>query len=237
MAITDGETVVPLLPSQDHKRAFDGDRGPNTGGMGAYTPVPILPPDIAHTVVETIIRPAIEAVRDLGIPYRGVLYAGVMVTADGPKCIEFNCRFGDPEAQAVLPMLASDLVPLLTSVSDCTLDQVEARWREGAAVCVVAASGGYPEAFDPGKNIRSLIGKPISGLERAAQSEGCLVFHAGTRLQDGQVVSDGGRVLTLTGLGASLSEAAARAYAGLSHVQFDGIHYRRDIAVRALQPQ
>src|SRR5579871_915619 len=204
MAITDGDAVVPLMPSQDHKRVYDGDQGPNTGGMGAYAPVPILPPDTVSVVVEKVLRPAIAAIRDFGIPYRGVLYAGIMVTADGPKCIEFNCRLGDPETQVVLPLLESDLVPLLQAVVDGALEQAEVKWRSDSAVCVVAASEGYPEAFDPGKDTSNLIGRPIQGLEEAAHTEGCYVFHSGTRQAEGQIVSEGGRVLTVTGLGSDL---------------------------------
>jgi len=231
MAITDGETIVPLVPSQDHKRIGDGDTGPNTGGMGAYAPVPIIPSDTANIAVERILRPAIRAVRELGIPYRGVLYAGIMVTAEGPKCIEFNCRLGDPETQAVLPLLSSDLVPLLLGVTDCTLDKQEVRWRGGASATIVAASGGYPGAYE--------TGKPISGLDTFPKPESdqdnCLVFHAGTRLENGQVVTDGGRVLSTTGLGEDLKTALARAYEGMSRLHFDGITYRHDIAARALQ--
>ena len=228
MAITDGEAVVPLVPSQDYKRVFDEDLGPNTGGMGAYSPVPVVPPDTAQQAVETILKPAIAAIRDLGIPYRGVLYAGIMVTEQGLKAIEFNCRLGDPETQAVLPRLESDLVPLLQSVTDCTLDKTELRWRPGGAVCVVAASGGYPGEFD--------TGKVITGVEQAEQLEDCLVFQAGTRAADGQLLTDGGRVLSVTGLGDTLAAAAERAYAGMSHIHFDGMHYRHDIAARALHP-
>ncbi len=227
MAITDGDAIVPLLPSQDHKRILDGDRGPNTGGMGAYSPVPIVTADFTHEVVNTIIAPAVEAIRDLGIPYRGVLYAGIMVTEQGPKCIEFNCRFGDPEIQAVLPLMESDLVPILQGVVDCTLEHAEISWRAGAAVCVVAASSGYPGSYE--------TGKPITGLEGAAQLKDCLVFHAGTRIEAGRIVTDGGRVLNVTGLGSDVREAADRAYEGLSHIHFEGIHYRRDIAAHAIK--
>ena len=227
MALTDGNAIIPLVPSQDHKRAFDGDLGPNTGGMGAYSPVPILPPDVVQTALEQIVRPAIHAIGALGIPYRGVLYAGIMVTSEGLKTIEFNCRLGDPETQAVLPLLESDLVPLLMGVADCSLHEHAAQWRSDASVCVVAASGGYPGDFE--------TGKPISGLEQAAQTEGCLIFHAGSRLANGAVVTDGGRVLSVTGLGADVQTAANRAYAGLGCLHFDGIHYRRDIAAHTLQ--
>ena len=226
MAITDGDTIVPLVPSQDHKRIGEGDTGPNTGGMGAYAPVPTIPPDTASIALERILRPAIRAVRELGIPYRGVLYAGIIVTAEGPKCIEFNCRLGDPETQTVLPLLASDLVPLLLGVTDCTLEKQEVRWRGGASATVVAASGGYPDDYD--------TGKPIHGLASLAEQENCLVFHAGTRLADGEVVTDGGRVLSVTGLAEDLGTAVARAYEGMARLNFDGITYRRDIAARAL---
>ena len=227
MAITDGDTLIPLVPSQDHKRAFDGDLGPNTGGMGAYSPVPVLPPNVVSEAIERILRPAVKTIGAMGIPYRGILYAGVMVTPQGLSTIEFNCRLGDPETQVVLPLLDSDLVPLLQGVAECNLEEKEARWRSYASVCVVAASGGYPGAYE--------TGKPITGLEAASESEGCLVFHAGTRHENGQVVTDGGRVLSVTGLGEDVQTAVDRAYAGLSHIHFDGIQYRRDIASHSLK--
>jgi phosphoribosylamine---glycine ligase len=227
MAITDGRTVLPLLPAQDHKRVFDEDQGANTGGMGAYAPVPILPPDVVVQTVEKILTPAIAAIRNFGIPYRGVLYAGIMVTPQGIKTIEFNCRFGDPETQTVLPLLESDLVPLLLASIDGTLDEQTAKWRNASSVCVVAASGGYPDAFEKGK--------PISGLEQAASERDCLVFHSGTSAHHDQVLTDGGRVLSVTGLGATLLDAAAAAYNGMGHLEFDGIHYRRDIAAHSLR--
>jgi len=237
MAITDGDIIVPLLPSQDHKRINDGDMGPNTGGMGAYCPVPVLPPDTVQLAVDLIIRPAVRAIRDLGIPYRGFIYAGIMVTADGLKCIEFNCRLGDPETQAILPMLESDLIPLLLGVVEGTLDQAEVRWRGGSAVCVVASSEGYPDAFDPGNDTRALLGRPISGLESAADRDDCVVFHSGTHLNSatGEVVTSGGRVLTVTGLGDDLLSAAGQAYLCMDHIQFQGMHYRKDIAARSLR--
>lgn len=229
MAITDGRTVIPLLPSQDHKRIFDGDQGANTGGMGAYAPVPVLPADVVAQTVEKILTPAIAAIRNFGIPYRGVLYAGIMMTAQGIKTIEFNCRFGDPETQAVLPLLESDLVPLLLASIDGTLDQQTIKWRTGSAVCVVAASGGYPGDFEKGK--------PITGLEQAASERSCLVFHSGTRAHDGHTLTDGGRVLAVTGMGATLLDATAAAYNGIGHLNFDGIHYRNDIAAHSLTMQ
>jgi phosphoribosylamine--glycine ligase len=226
MAFTDGTTLVPLIASQDHKRAMDGDLGANTGGMGAYAPVPVIPTDTARIAVAQILMPAIEAIRDLGIPYRGALYAGIIVTADGPKCIEFNCRLGDPETQAVLPLLESDLVPILMAVADCTLDQVDVQWKQQFAATVVAASGGYPGEYE--------TGKPITGLETAEGEAGCVVFHAGTRQQGDQTVTDGGRVLSVTGLGDTLRDALTKAYTGVSRIQFEGMHFRRDIGARAL---
>lgn len=227
MAVTDGKTVVPLLPSQDHKRACDNDQGPNTGGMGAYTPVPALPPPLLSEAIERILRPAIAAIYDLGIPYQGVLYAGVMVTDQGLQTIEFNCRFGDPETQVVLPLLQSDLVPLLLGAVDGTLEAVPVAWQDGAAVGVVAASGGYPGDYE--------VGKVITGLEVASALPDTLVFHSGTRQQDDQIVTDGGRVLTVVGVGATLLDAAARAYDGLGRIHFDRMHFRKDIAARALK--
>lgn len=227
MAITDGECVVALPPSQDHKRALDNDEGPNTGGMGAYSPVPIVPDDIADQALDLVLRPAIDAIRDLGIPYKGVLYAGLIVTDDGIKTLEFNCRFGDPETQAVLPLLESDLVEIMDACINGRLDDVEVACSTDASVCVVAASGGYPGDYG--------TGKLIEGLERASQSEGCVVFHAGTREVNGQFLTDGGRVLGVTATGPDLAQAASRAYAGLRHITFDGMHYRTDIAGRALR--
>lgn len=226
MAFTDGEKVVAMPPSQDHKRIGDGDTGPNTGGMGAYSPVPAVPPDIASEALERVLKPAVAAIRDLGIPYKGVLYAGIMLTPQGMKTLEFNCRFGDPETQVVLPLLESDLVEVMDAVVNCGLDCVDVAWKQEAAVCVVAASGGYPADYE--------TGKPIEGLEKASAIEGCLVFQAGTRLEDGQLLTDGGRVIGVTGVGRDLAEAASRAYAGIHHVSFEGIHYRNDIARRAL---
>ncbi len=227
MAITDGEFIVPLPPSQDHKRVGDGDDGPNTGGMGAYSPVPIVPADIADLALEQVLTPAVTAIRDLGIPYKGVLYAGLIITDEGLKTLEFNCRFGDPETQAVLPLLESDLVEIMDASVNGRLDDVDVTCSEGSSVCVVAASGGYPGDYE--------TGKLIEGLDRAAQSEGCLVFHAGTREANGQFLTDGGRALGVTATGPDLPRAVARAYAGIKHISFDGMHYRSDIAGRALR--
>jgi phosphoribosylamine--glycine ligase len=227
MAFTDGEHVVPMPPVQDHKRVFDDDTGPNTGGMGAYGPVPHLPPSLMSEALDSVLKPAVAAIRDLGIPYKGILYAGLILTPQGLKTLEFNCRFGDPETQVVLPLLETDLVDIVDSIVNCCFDQVQVRWKSEYAACVVAASGGYPGEY--------ATGKVIEGLERASLSEGCLVFHAGTRLENGLFVTDGGRVLGVTGMGGDLSEAVSRAYAGISQIDFDGMHYRRDIARRALR--
>ncbi len=225
MVVTDGHNIVPLLPSQDHKRALEGDLGPNTGGMGAYCPVAMMPSDLVEKSLETIVRPAIETIRELGIPYRGTLYAGIMVTEDGPKCIEFNCRFGDPETQAVLCMLETDLVELLMGVVECSLADTKLRWRSGAAVSVVAASGGYPGEFR-----RGLL---ITGLEEAARQPGSMVFHSGTRKTEQGIVTDSGRVLAVTGWGDTVRLAAQNAYRTMDSIEFEGKQLRRDIAQKA----
>ena len=226
MAFTDGDTVTPMPTCQDHKRVFDNDGGPNTGGMGAYTPVPAVPPEVAREAVEAVLKPAVHAIKDLGIPYKGVLYAGIMLTKDGIKTLEFNCRFGDPETQTILPLLDSDLVDVMLACVNSELETTEVSWRREASVAVVAASGGYPGEY--------VTGKLIEGLEAAAASEGCIVFHAGTRIENGQIVTDGGRVLTVTAVGDDLQSAIDRAYSGLEHIRFEGIHYRHDIAFRGL---
>jgi phosphoribosylamine--glycine ligase len=216
-----------MPPSQDHKRVFDNDFGPNTGGMGAYSPVSVIPPNTAAEAVETILKPAVAAIRELGIPYQGILYAGIMVTEEGLKTLEFNCRFGDPETQAILPLLDTDLVEIIDAAVNCGLDEIEVKWKSESAVTVVAASGGYPGEY--------ATGKLIEGIDRDPQSEGCLIFHAGTRIENGQVLTDGGRVLAVTGTGQDITEAASRAYAGIKHIHFEGMHYRHDIAGRALK--
>jgi phosphoribosylamine--glycine ligase len=229
MAFTDGENVVAMPPSQDHKRVFDNDAGPNTGGMGAYSPVPVIPPNAAQEAVEKILKPAVAAIRDLGIPYKGVLYAGIMMTPQGMKTLEFNCRFGDPETQVIMPLLETDLVEIMDAVINCGLDTLQVHWKKEAAVTVVAASGGYPGEYS--------TGKVIEGLDKAAQSEGCIIFHAGTRLENGQTLTDGGRVLSVTGVGPDISTAYTRAYTGIGHISFPGMHFRQDIAARALRTE
>lgn len=223
MAFTDGTAIVPMLAVQDHKRALDGDAGPNTGGMGCYAPVRLLDPVLQARAVDLIIKPAVDAIRSTGIPYKGVIYAGLMITPDGQiKTLEFNCRFGDPETQVVLPLLDTDLLDILLGVTDAHLDEVEVRWKARDAVCVVLASGGYPGAY--------ATGLPISGLEQASYLSDVSVFHAGTTVADeGNVVTNGGRVLGVTALGADFDEARARAYSAVKSIHFDHMHYRTDI--------
>jgi phosphoribosylamine--glycine ligase len=226
LAVCDGERAVPLAPAQDFKRVGDGDAGPNTGGMGAYSPVPAADGRVIGEVMDRAVEPTLAMLRKLGIDYRGVLYAGLMLTADGPKVIEFNVRFGDPEAQVVLPRLASDLAGLLAGAAAGRID-VEPAFVDDAAVAVVLASEGYPTA--------PRTGEPITGIDDAEAVEGVTVFHAGTaRDGDGRLVSAGGRVLDVTATGATVAEARARAYAALTHITFPGMHYRGDIAERVV---
>lgn len=226
LAFVDGETVKPMVPSQDHKPVFDGDRGPNTGGMGTYSPVPQFDESVVEQVVEQVLVPAARAMVAEGRPFRGVLYAGLMITEAGPKVIEFNCRFGDPETQVVLPRLESDLLDIFLATVQGELDQLEIRWKSDAAVCVIMASGGYPGSYEKGKEIR--------GLDRV-DDEQVVVFHAGTRRVDsGAIVTDGGRVLGVTALAPDLSQARDKAYAAVEKIEFDGAHYRKDIGQKAI---
>jgi phosphoribosylamine--glycine ligase len=229
LALCDGRRALYLASSQDHKRALDGDQGPNTGGMGAYAPAPVVTPAVLAAVDRRIVQPTLRGMEREGTPYRGCLYVGLMIREGEPKVVEFNCRFGDPETQAVLPLLESDLFELLAASARGDLGGLAIRNRPGAACCVVLASGGYPGAYHKGKVLR--------GLERAAALPDLHVFHAGTRLRDGQVVSSGGRVLGVTGTGASIREAVAAAYRGAEVIGFEGCHYRRDIGHRALGPE
>lgn len=227
LALVDGRRALMLASSQDHKRVGDGDQGPNTGGMGAYSPAPVVTESLWPRINQEILQPTLQGLRDRGIEYRGILYAGLMIDPAGrPKVLEFNCRFGDPETQAVLPRLEGDLYPLLRACADGNLAGHELRWRDEACVCVVMSAGGYPGAYRKGD--------PISGLEQAARHSGSIVFHAGTALRDGKVVTSGGRVLGVTALGPTLSEAAATAYRAVETIHFKDAHYRRDIAGKAL---
>jgi phosphoribosylamine--glycine ligase len=227
-AITDGEHVVTLAAAQDHKRALDGDRGENTGGMGAYSPAPVLGPDVEKRVLEEIVHPAIRGLAEQGTPYVGVLFVGLMIDSAGaPQVVEFNVRFGDPETQPLMMRMQSDLVPLLDGAARGTLDAVPPPEWGDAAVCVVLASGGYPREFRKG-----LL---IEGLEAAAADPDVEVFHAGTKRDaDGHYVTAGGRVLGVTARGETIAVAVERAYAAADRICFDGVHLRRDIAARAL---
>jgi phosphoribosylamine--glycine ligase len=226
LALTDGQTIVPLAASQDHKRIFDGDRGPNTGGMGAYSPAPVVTDALWPVIRETVLEPTMRELRRRGIVYRGVLYAGLMIHKGALQVLEFNCRFGDPETQVVLPRLAGDLLPVLRACATGGLAESMLAWKPQACVTVVMASGGYPGDY--------VKGKVIEGLDRAAALPDVQVFHAGTRLQDGRVVTAGGRVLNVTALGGTLEAAVKRAYEAAAHIRFEGAQYRTDIAARAL---
>ncbi|HEX2999249.1 MAG TPA: phosphoribosylamine--glycine ligase, partial [Armatimonadota bacterium] len=224
MFFLDGENAYPMLPSQDHKRRDEGDRGPNTGGMGCYAPVPAVSEALIQKVNSEVVERILEAMDVRGFPYKGVLYVGLMLTKDGYRVLEFNVRFGDPEAQTVLPPLKTDLVDLMTASVDGVLHRVKPEWSNEKAVTVVVASGGYPGSYPKGK--------VIEGLDEAAKMPGVVIFHAGTALQDGKVVTAGGRVLNVTGLGASFDEAAQRAYAAIDKIHFEGMFCRRDIGWR-----
>ncbi len=226
LAFVDGKTVVPLASAQDHKRLLDGDKGPNTGGMGAYSPAPAVTPDMLAVVQSQILRPVVEELSRRGIVYKGVLYAGLMLTKSGPKVLEFNCRFGDPETQAILPRLASPLLPALRACRDGALDASLVSWDPRPAVCVVMVSGGYP-----GKYQKGVV---VEGLDEAAAQPDAVVFHAGTARRGGLVVTDGGRVFGVTALGADVRSAVAAAYRTVVKIKFDGASYRSDIAWRAL---
>ena len=226
LAFTDGRTIRPMISAQDHKRAYDGDRGPNTGGMGTYAPAPVMTPEMTERAVEEILKPTIAAMAKEGRTYRGCLYLGLMVTADGPKVVEFNARFGDPETQVVLPLLDSDLVAIMCACADGTLADVPIRWKDGAAVCVVLASGGYPGHYEKGQEIHGLAD---------AEAMGALVFHAGTAMKAGKLVTNGGRVLGVVGRGADISSAVDAAYAAATKISFKDAYYRKDIAHRALE--
>jgi phosphoribosylamine--glycine ligase len=230
LAVTDGLTIRPLLPAQDHKRVGDGDTGANTGGMGAYAPTPIATPDILERIQREILAPAIATLRQRGIDYRGVLYAGLMITPAGdPKVIEFNCRFGDPETQVVLPLLDTPFADLLLACAEQRLEAFPPlEWKPGAAACIVMAAGGYPEAYEKGK--------PITGIEQA-ENQDAVVFHAGTQKRGAAIVTDGGRVLNVVATGDSLEAAIAHAYAAVNSIQFEEMYFRRDIGFRAKQTQ
>lgn len=223
-AITDGVDYVPLMSAQDHKRVFDNDEGPNTGGMGAYTNPPVFTEELYKKVTEEVIEPIIKGLANEGYPYQGVLYAGLMITAQGMKVLEFNARFGDPETQVLMPMIKSDLLPLLEASAAGKMHGQKVELNDGVCVCVVLASGGYPGSYEKGK--------VIEGLESLGQD--ALVFHAGTALKQEQLVTGGGRVLGVVGRGQDFYAAIDGVYQQVEHIRFDGMHYRRDIGHRAL---
>ena len=221
LAFTDGKTVKPMISSMDHKRANDNDEGLNTGGMGTISPSPYYTSEIADTCMKTIFQPTIDALNAEGRTFKGCLYFGLMLTEEGPKVVEYNCRFGDPETQVVLPMLESDLFTIMKACHDGTLADVDVRWSDGACACVIEASGGYPQHYEKGYE--------ISGLDEDGQYEGITVYHAGTKKVDGKYLTNGGRVLGITAKGSDLPQALEKAYASVEHITFKDMHYRHDI--------
>ena len=229
MAFTDGKTVLPMASSQDHKRVFDGDKGPNTGGMGAYSPAPIVTKRLERQVMEKIMIPTVYAMEKEGRLFKGVLYAGLMINNNETKVLEFNARFGDPETQPIMMRLDTDLVDIIEAIIDGSLSKIDIKWKADSAVCIVMASGGYPGNYEKGKIIK--------GLEKASTHDKVTVFHAGTTLKDGKAVTDGGRVLGITGLGPEIGSAIDATYAGVREITFEGAHYRLDIGARALHTE
>jgi len=226
MVFTDGSTIVPMVSSQDHKQVFDYDKGPNTGGMGAYSPAPVITEELESLVMEKIMWPTIRGLREEGTKYKGVLYAGLMIRDGKPSVLEFNCRLGDPETQPVFARLDTDFVDIALAIPDERLADIKVGWKKDAAVCVVLASGGYPGQYEKGK--------VITGLEKANGVDDVLVFHAGTEFNDGGIVTSGGRVLGVTATGKNIKAAKEQAYKAVGEIQFEGMHYRKDIADRAL---
>ena len=227
LSFTDGRTVVPMVSSMDHKRAHDGDQGLNTGGMGTVAPNPYYTPAVADRCMKEIFLPTVAAMQAEGCPFKGCLYFGLMLTPDGPKVIEYNCRFGDPETQVVLPLLESDLLTVMQATTNGTLDKTEVKFSDGAAACVILASGGYPLAYEKGKEITGLTEGQLDAAD-------VTVYHAGTAIKEGKLVTNGGRVLGVTATAATLPEALKKAYAASESIHFDKLHKRSDIGARAL---
>lgn len=227
LAFTDGNTVLPMVASQDHKPIHDGDRGPNTGGMGAYAPAPILDPDTLEAITEYILIPTVRGMAAEGIVYQGVLYAGLIITEQGPKVLEFNCRFGDPEIQAIFPLMKNDLIEVSLALMDGRLDEVELAWEKRSAVCVVLASGGYPGSYEKGKR--------ISGVQEAEEIEDVILFHSGTELTPEGLTTSGGRVIGVTGIGDTLRQAIGKTYSAVEKIHFENAYYRRDIGEKGLR--
>ncbi len=226
LALTDGKSILPLVSSQDHKRLLDDDKGPNTGGMGAYSPAPVVTEALMNEITETVLKRFLEGIQAEKLDYRGIIYAGIMVTKEGPRVLEFNVRFGDPETEAILPRLESSLFDVLMKTAECRVSEIGMRWSDHPSVCVVMASEGYP---GEGKK-----GFEITGIEEA-EASGVIVFHAGTSMKDGKLVNSGGRVLVVSASGADVVAAAAKAYEGAARIRWEGVHFRRDIAHRAIR--
>ncbi|MBO5560751.1 MAG: phosphoribosylamine--glycine ligase [Firmicutes bacterium] len=224
LSFCDGKTVVPMVSAQDHKRAYDNDQGLNTGGMGTFSPSRVYTDEIADVCMKTIFRPTVDALNSEGRTFKGIIFFGLMLTAKGPRVIEYNARFGDPETQVVLPRLKTDLLDIFNACVDGTLDKINVEWYDNAAACVILASGGYPESYKKGYE--------IEGLEDAAKAENIYVFHAGTALKDGKFVTNGGRVIGVTGWGENLDKAIETAYNGVKLVNFKDAHYRKDIGIK-----
>ncbi len=229
MVFCDGKTVKPMASSQDHKRIFDGDRGPNTGGMGAYSPAPVVTKEMEAEIMEKVMWPVMRGLKAEGMKYKGVLYAGLMIKDNTPYVLEFNCRLGDPETQPVLSRLETDLVDIAYAMLDGKLAEIDIRWKPGASVCVVLSSKGYPGKYEKGK--------VITGFDKVKNEKDVFVFHAGTTFDNGNIVTSGGRVLGVTALGDDIREAKERAYRAVEKIHFEGMHYRKDIAERALRRQ
>ena len=228
LSFTDGKTMIPMISSMDHKRALDGDKGLNTGGMGTLSPNPYYTDEVAKECMEKIFLPTMNAMNAEGRTFEGCPYFGLMITPKGPKVIEYNCRFGDPETQVVLPMLDADLYEIFEAIYDHTLDQVDVKWHDGSCACVVMASGGYPESYPKGIEMK--------GFDEKGQIDGCFVYHAGTKLsEDGKFLTNGGRVIGVTARGKDLPDALSKAYEGVDKISFEGAHYRKDIGQRALK--
>lgn len=227
MVFCDGRTVVPMVSSQDHKRVFDNDEGPNTGGMGAYSPAPVITKEIEDIVMKKIMNPVIKGMMAEGMRYKGILYAGLMIKDGLPYVLEFNCRFGDPETQPVLTRLQTDLVDISFAILEERLSEIEIKWRPDSSVCVVLASKGYPGKYDKGKL--------ITGLDKFKDAKDVFIFHAGTAYNNGDVITSGGRVLGVTALGKDIAEARERAYNAIGDIHFEGMHFRKDIALKALK--
>ncbi|MGQ9706083.1 MAG: phosphoribosylamine--glycine ligase [bacterium] len=227
LAFTDGETIIPMISAQDYKRIYDGDEGPNTGGMGSYAPAPILPYEYLDIIVDKIYKPILEGLKKEGIVYKGVLYSGLMIGFDGPKVLEFNVRFGDPETQAILPLLKNDFYDILKATIEGRLKDVKLEWESGVSLCVVVASGGYPDKYS--------TGMVVKGLESLLNRDDIYIFIAGARYENGKLETSGGRVMGITAKGRNIFEAKKKAYDAVSSIDFDGIYFRKDIGYKAIE--